>query len=1240
MANDEPTIFARANMMFAVYQYCVSNLSCPESPIVSQSDLLLVLFKGLEQLRKHTKPAGNSQNLVASGSRTAILIHMQQKSSKPRSRRWVFGLMSFTLLGVIGVGWLVFEITKPSRVRAAVIHWLDQQVDSDFKIGEVTFQFPAQLEIAWLHIGGLSEQEAAIYARLRDISLMLTPGELISGNAIPQRLTVAQAELYVPSVIDTEDQSPKKFDQARLTQTLTDIAGGFTFPVEIQDCDLALYSKIGPNSQIDQRWSFDVTFGPSDTSGLAIDVVEKQSQKAAAFLVEPSGACSAAIEPIDLKSLHSLLETIPAAQAFSEKLHEWEIQGQLRMNATRAPSGEMDIVGTLTHGALTIPIEADPQTEHYAAIDSLTGQVLLHDQSATIDMKARMGAADLSFRAEMASTPESSGLANIMQWPGEIRFTASQLDLPTHGRNPLFVDSPNLPQRARTLFDEFLPQGIVDLDLHATHKPQNDEMPWNYVANITSIDSRCVYYRFPYPIDRISGGVTIENGRILFRDFVGHYGDGRIFTYGEIFSSAPSTGFDLHFQGVGLPLDQNLYEAIPASQQQVWDKTQLSGLIDIDLRMRRPNGTPESGPMPAETDMKATLRNASLAFADSYLQHADAHFLVQDGKVIVNALDALSNEQATLSIRGQSSIDVEQPAAERWSILADKHQLTMRAEINDLLAGSGRTAAGTDAIPPISATLILDAVGDLQIDGDTQERRFAANIKRGQLQFFDPTRDFDISSGRVVVENEALRLIDLRCDSSCGRIELSGPVKAINPNDPLRVHLTAPNSGDSVSSLLDSVVPPRWREEAGAFALRGATDIAAEFRVVENALNVDLTVTAASAQPRVFPLLLRNVSAQLLLQPDGFVLREAHGSYADNGRITVKGRGQWDEPSPETELSIRAQNVPLTNEFIDAFPGGFAQSLHRLTPSGTLEAAESGINISTTRDSGWQVAGKLNYNGPRIDLGLELINFVATIQGQLEIASDGDLSVDAKLNIERGTLADREITDCSAGISNEPDSPWILLRDISGRMAGGEVRGSVDVEPKSGAYRAELMLHQLNFDQFVGGKKEDTPQTNARVDGRIYVEGIADRISTRAGRGELRITAPPVDRTPVLSSVADASRQTPYKLPANADEIRLAFDWKGSTLFLTYVEIDGSPLRLVGRGQWNMATDAINLTLISAPLKLPASPLRDLLDIAGEELVQYRVSGTAKNPSVKLEPLYNMTGALRELLEPLVNPKR
>jgi hypothetical protein len=152
-----------------------------------------------------------------------------------------------------------------------------------------------------------------------------------------------------------------------------------------------------------------------------------------------------------------------------------------------------------------------------------------------------------------------------------------------------------------------------------------------------------------------------------------------------------------------------------------------------------------------------------------------------------------------------------------------------------------------------------------------------------------------------------------------------------------------------------------------------------------------------------------------------------------------------------------------------------------------------------------------------------------------------------------------------------------------------------------------------------------------RLDGEIWLRGTGQDALSRRGGGDLLITGATSLQVPILSSVL-------LLRPAPASEItdraHVRFRWEGSEIQLERVLIESQDLRLVGTGTWNMRDDTVRMTLWAArPEFWPKLGLvNELLESAGQELMQYRVGGTLAAPKITAQPLHRINETLRRLL--------
>ena len=213
--------------------------------------------------------------------------------------------------------------------------------------------------------------------------------------------------------------------------------------------------------------------------------------------------------------------------------------------------------------------------------------------------------------------------------------------------------------------------------------------------------------------------------------------------------------------------------------------------------------------------------------------------------------------------------------------------------------------------------------------------------------------------------------------------------------------------------------------------------------------------------------------------------------------------------------------------------------------------------------------------------------------------------------------------------------PGCILPSCADASATGDALATVRIDPDSSAYEMSLTLQNARFAELLPPKEPaGDGSRGGRADGQLHLRGVAGDTASRTGAGDLRVRGASFLRTPVLAEVAEASRQTHADISDAVDSVELRFVWHGSVLELTRVDIQSQDLRLVGQGSWDMDSDGLEMTLLGAhPRHWPrVAVLSDVLERAGQELLQYHVHGTASQPQVTVEPLHRLNDALRALL--------
>ena len=140
------------------------------------------------------------------------------------------------------------------------------------------------------------------------------------------------------------------------------------------------------------------------------------------------------------------------------------------------------------------------------------------------------------------------------------------------------------PKRHQQTWDKFKPQG--SFDLKGTVGYENGKLRMTGAAQLR--DVACSYYKFAYPVDRINGRAELhDDGHVSIKGN-GVVGGRRVEGAGTISDLHRGSAIDLRFTGTGVPLDEALMQALPASAEKIARKFDGVGTADVTVRVTRP----------------------------------------------------------------------------------------------------------------------------------------------------------------------------------------------------------------------------------------------------------------------------------------------------------------------------------------------------------------------------------------------------------------------------------------------------------------------------------------------------------------------------------------------------------------------------------------------------------------------------------------------------------------------------
>ncbi|MEJ5258717.1 MAG: hypothetical protein WHS88_00830 [Anaerohalosphaeraceae bacterium] len=159
-----------------------------------------------------------------------------------------------------------------------------------------------------------------------------------------------------------------------------------------------------------------------------------------------------------------------------------------------------------------------------------------------------------------------------------------------------------LPEALQKKWFEFAPAGTCGFDYQFTRYP-NAERFYKSVIRLEGLS--CLYDRFPYPLNNLTGTAVIEPDMLALQDITAHSGRGEEIridgTIRNLRSAAPVC--DLSIRARNLPLDAAFRSIFPARTQHVLSDFDTDGAVDLQIQVQ---GTyEEEKPLPYRASFAA-----------------------------------------------------------------------------------------------------------------------------------------------------------------------------------------------------------------------------------------------------------------------------------------------------------------------------------------------------------------------------------------------------------------------------------------------------------------------------------------------------------------------------------------------------------------------------------------------------------------------------------------------------------
>ena len=161
----------------------------------------------------------------------------------------------------------------------------------------------------------------------------------------------------------------------------------------------------------------------------------------------------------------------------------------------------------------------------------------------------------------------------------EIRITSNNMALDDDLYN-------SLSEKHKKFWSAFSPCGLAAIDYRRSRRSQTDKETTLVVA---LLNAEAAYHRFPYPLKNLTGKLFFTSDSITVSDLVSQVNERKITLNGKVTEhNTDRPIYDISIEANNIPLDSTLTASLPAKKRRFYDRFDMAGLANADIKIFTP----------------------------------------------------------------------------------------------------------------------------------------------------------------------------------------------------------------------------------------------------------------------------------------------------------------------------------------------------------------------------------------------------------------------------------------------------------------------------------------------------------------------------------------------------------------------------------------------------------------------------------------------------------------------------
>ena len=385
----------------------------------------------------------------------------------------------------------------------------------------------------------------------------------------------------------------------------------------------------------------------------------------------------------------------------------------------------------------------------------------------------------------------------------------------------------------------------------------------------------------------------------------------------------------------------------------------------------------------------------------------------------------------------------------------------------------------------------------------------------------------------VFIQPERIEIFQVKGSVGTGTVAVNGFIHE-GTKGPFR-DLTIQADQVELTSQRREALPPVVREAIAPWRITGPFGVKTHLTteivngITEHRHSTRLSPAGATVNHSEFPYPVDIMGGEVIVKNETVELKEICGR-SGGAVLVANGYIRRNPSGDDVSLNFDLTGLQFNEKLRDAVPWRLRRWWNEIHPAGVFDVRDGVIEYSKPVNSpqpDWKVAGKIDMFNCQFDLGPKfrevngIVDLYGSVTGPLR-----DVPLSGNLQLDNCRINDWTLEEVHGECLRDGGSNRWTFTDLSASIYGGKVVGSLELEPSGYGTHYDLkgVVQRMGLEGYVNDKRapefELPPvEMDGYVDGRFFVTGNSDNISSQRGGGRIVLKNAQLYRLPLLLTV-------------------------------------------------------------------------------------------------------------------------